>query len=63
MVEEVYRQAQSMSPYQLINAYKSNVENVDGGDGDFTITMLINRTLMFIKYLGGNLETFKVGLR
>ncbi len=63
MVEEVYRQAQNMSPYQLINAYKNNVENVDGGDGDFTITMLINRTLMFIKYLCGNLETFKVGLR
>ena len=44
MVEEVYRQAQSMSPYQLISASKNNVEKVDGGDGDYTITMLINRT-------------------
>ena len=54
-MEEIKLRASELTPRELIKQYKHQVENVDGGDGDWCITMLINNSLVFIKYLNNTL--------
>jgi len=62
-LEEIIRDTKTMTPYQLMSAYKNNIENIDGGDGDWNISLFINNTFLFLKYLGGKLITLKLGLK
>ena len=54
-MEEIRDKASELTPMELIKQYKHKVENVDGGDGDWCITMFINNSFVFIKYLNDKL--------